>query len=308
METAVVGARLVQFLASAVLFGAPLFFLCLYGGRGPGAATPPWARPLLTACAGAVLLGALAALLAQTAAMADDPAAAFDRETLAAVLGGSAFGAAILVRLAASAAALLAGLALPEGRRLWQALASLGAIVLASFAWSGHGAAEDGLAGRLHAAADVLHLLAAGAWLGSLTALALLLATARPRDDAAALAALQRSLAGFSGVGSAAVAVILASGLVNSWFLVGPSGVGRLAASPYGVLLMVKIGLFAGMLALAAANRFRLTPDLARGLAAGDPRRALAALRRSVVLETSAGAAILILVSVLGTLAPISAQ
>jgi putative copper resistance protein D len=306
METAVVGARIAQFVASVVLFGTPLFFL--YGLRGSVAARPSWARGLLTTCAGVVLSGAVASLLAQTAVMADDPAAAFDRETLTAVLGGSAFGVAILVRLAASATALVAGLALPKGARLLLVLSGLGAVILATFAWSGHGAAEDGLAGRLHAAADVLHLLAAGVWLGALLALALLLATSRPTDDAEAVAALHQGLAGFSGVGAAVVAVIVASGLVNSWFLVGPARIGSLPSSPYGVLLMIKVGLFVGMLVLAAANRFRLTPDLERGLAAQDPRRAIAALRRSVILETAAGVAILILVSVLGTLAPVSAQ
>ncbi|RAK60203.1 copper resistance protein CopD [Phenylobacterium hankyongense] len=306
MEAAVVGARIAQFITSVVLFGTPLFFL--YGLRGSAAAKLPWARPLLAACAGVVLLGAGVSLLAQTATMAGDPAAAFDRETLASVLSDSAFGAAILVRLAAGAAALIAALALPKGSRLWLVLAALGATILATFAWTGHGAAEEGLAGEAHAAADVLHLLAAGVWLGALAALALLLATSRPSDDVDAFRPLHRALAGFSGIGSAVVAVILVTGLVNSWFLVGPSRIGSLASSPYGLLLMVKVALFVGMLALAAANRFRHTPDLERGMTAKDPRHAIAALRRSVLLETSAGVAILILVSVLGTLAPVAAQ
>jgi putative copper resistance protein D len=253
-------------------------------------------------------LGAVVSLLAGTATMAGDPAAAFDRETLASVLSDSAFGVAIMVRLAASAAALIACLALRKGSGLWRVLSGLGAIVLASFAWTGHGAAEEGAAGLIHAAADVLHLLAAGVWLGALAALALLLATSHRTDQAERAQALHGALAGFSGVGSAVVAVILLTGLINSWFLVGPSHVWRMATSLHGQLLLVKVGLFVGMLGLAAANRFFLTPNLERGLAAQAPRGAIGALRRSVFLEAGAGALILILVSVLGTLAPVSAQ
>ncbi|MDB5466465.1 MAG: copper resistance protein CopD [Phenylobacterium sp.] len=306
MEAAVVGARIAQFIASVILFGTPLFFL--YGLRGSGAATLRWPRPLLAACAAVATVGAVASLLAQTATMAGDPAAAFDRETLASVLNDSAFGVAILVRFGASAAALIACLALRRGSALWGLLTGLGAIVLASFAWTGHGAAEDGPAGLIHAAADVLHLLAAGVWLGALAALTLLLATSRRMDPAERTHALRDALAGFSGVGSAVVAVILVTGLINSWFLVGPSHIWGMATSLYGVLLVVKVALFAGMLGLAAANRFVLTPDLERGLAAHEPRRAVAALRRSVFLEAGGGMLILILVSVLGTLAPVSAQ
>lgn len=305
METAVVAARLVQFAAAVILFGTPLFFL--YGLRGDAASRLGWPKPLLVSCAGALVLGAGASLLAQTATMAGDPAAAFDRDTLGSVLGDSAFGVAILVRAAAAAVALVAGLVLRRGPPLWLGLSALGAVALASFAWTGHGAAEEGAPGQIHAAADVLHLLAAGVWLGALAALTLLLATAS-KAAVESVRGLHGALAAFSGIGSAVVAVIVATGLVNSWFLVGPSHIWRVGASPYGQLLLVKLGLFVGMLGLAAANRFVHTPNLERGLTAADPRSALAALRRSVFLETAAAAAILVLVSILGTLAPVSSR
>jgi len=304
MDAVIVAARLVQFTGAAILFGTPLFFL--YGMRG-AADGGRWLRRLLSISSGVVLIGAAVLLSAQTAQMAGDPAAAFDGAILLSVLTGSPFGAAILVRLAAAVAALAGCLAMRDGSRLWIATSVLGAVVLASFAWTGHGAAEEGLAGQVHAAADVVHLLAAGVWLGALIALAGLLGAARV-DASDDIHALQRALAEFSGIGSAAVAAILASGLINSWFLVGPSRIWSMGASPYGLLLIAKVGLFVAMLALAAANRFRLTPDLERGLAAGDPRGAVAALRRSIFTETGAGLAVLILVSVLGTLEPVSAQ
>jgi putative copper resistance protein D len=63
------------------------------------------------------------------------------------------------------------------------------------------------------------------------------------------------------------------------------------------------------MVALAAANRFRLTPALRAALT--DPAErgaAIDALRRSLYLEFGAGLAVLGLVAWLGRLAPITAQ
>lgn len=104
------------------------------------------------------------------------------------------------------------------------------------------------------------------------------------------------------------MALLLLTGLVNSWFLVGPDHLSALAPSAYGLLLVAKVVLFAGMLGLAAINRFRLTPGLGAALAGAPPQAALAALRRSIVLETAAAIAVLALVSLLGTLAPPAAM
>ena len=59
-------------------------------------------------------------------------------------------------------------------------------------------------------------------------------------------------------MGYAAVTTLVGSGLVNAWVLVGSPE--RLITTQYGQLLLVKVCLFAGMLALAAQNRFRLVP------------------------------------------------
>jgi len=306
MDAAVIAARIAQFTAAAVLFGAPLFLL--YGLRPAAQAGLTWPRPLVAAASLVLLAGSVASLLAQTASMAGDPAAALDRDLLAAVLADTAFGRAIAARALAAATALVLSLALRPGRSLWLALTGLGGVGLASFAWTGHGAATEGPGAGLHLAADLLHLLAAGVWLGALAALALMLRPRRGPSDPAALRALHGALDGFSGIGSAVVAVLLATGLVNSWFLVGPAGVSKLGASPYGLLLVAKLVLFLAMLGLAAANRFRHTPALAAALAGGSPEPALAALRRSVLLESAAGFGVLVLVGALGMLAPVASQ
>ena len=58
------------------------------------------------------------------------------------------------------------------------------------------------------------------------------------------------------------------------------------------------------ILGLAAFNRFRLTPAFERSIAAADHHDTLAALRRSLPIETARVIAILSLVAWLGTLAP----
>ena len=93
-----------------------------------------------------------------------------------------------------------------------------------------------------------------------------------------------RVLEGFSVTGTVIVALVIGSGLVNSWMLVGPQNVLTLPATLYGQLLIAKILLFAIMLALAAANRFRLTPAFDRALQSGGTSEAIAKLRKSCAL------------------------
>jgi putative copper resistance protein D len=100
------------------------------------------------------------------------------------------------------------------------------------------------------------------------------------------------------------VATIVVTGLINSWFMVGIGNLSSLATTLYGQLLLTKLALFAVMLALAALNRFRLTPAFEHSIAAADHRGALGALRKSLAFETACVTAILALVALLGTLAP----
>jgi putative copper resistance protein D len=103
-------------------------------------------------------------------------------------------------------------------------------------------------------------------------------------------------------MGFAAVAVLVGSGLLNSWFLVG--SLAGLATTPYGQLLLVKLCLFAGMLALAALNRYWLLPSLIRQNAVGQSAKWLSRLNRHILGEQALGLFIILIVSVLGTMQP----
>lgn len=303
LEIAVVALRWLQYSGAVVLLGAPLFIL--HSFRKTDGPDLGWARPTLIVAAAFVALGALAALVAQTAVMAGSLSEALQPASLSFMVTGTALGIAMVVRAATAFLGLLAITLIKRGGALWGLTAAAGLVVAASFAWTGHGAATEGSGGPVHLVADIVHAIAAALWLGALAALTILLMRRAGPDDLA----LHRALHGFAGLGTVAVGLLVLTGLVNSWFLIGPDRIAGLGASLYGQLLIAKLALFALMLALAAGNRFRLTPGLGSVLARGeDPRQALQRLRRSVVAETLVGAVLLALVAMMGTLAPPSAM
>lgn len=308
MEFAVVLLRWAQYGASFVLAGGALFALYALPAAGPSSAVAlGWPRRLLAGSAALLVLASLLGLVLQTAVVAGSLSTALDLSILASVISEMAMGAASLARALAAVLALHVLLLAPPGRPVWIAVAALGAAAAASMAWMGHGAAAEGPGGRAHLAADIAHLAAAAVWVGALVFF-VVLAGVSWRDGRQA-PAFHVALAGFSGIGSGVVAVLVASGLVNSWFLVGPMGAPALVRTPYGLLLLFKLVLFGAMVALAAANRFRLTPALREALVEpADASTAIRALRRSLALELGAAAALVAVVAWLGRLAPISAQ
>lgn len=200
------------------------------------------------------------------------------------------------------AALLLAGFAVTLDKRWPTASLGLvmlaGATALATLAWAGHGAMDEGARRTWHFITDFLHLWAAGAWIGALAAFALLLRQAEPP-----MAILARTLSGFETAGTLIVVLISVTGVINYLFIVGPS-VTALLDSTYGQLLTLKLILFAAMLAFAALNRFHLSPLLESARQTGEHRVAVTALRRSMVLEFSVAVLVLGLVAWLGTLSP----
>ena len=207
------------------------------------------------------------------------------------VLTDTRFGLVCTIRL--GLALLLAVLIVWPATRLLQVAAAAGLIGLIAFV--GHAGATPGTAGDIHLASDIVHLLAAGAWLGGLPALAMLLARARRTDDPAWRGFAVRATRRFSWLGVACVGALLASGIINSWNLLG--GPRDLVTSDYGRLVLLKIGLFVAMVGIAAANRFHFTPRLP---AAG----ALRALERNSLAEIGLGLCVMLFVGALGTLSP----
>jgi len=302
LESAVVGLRLVQYAAAMVLMGSSLFLAwALPPSDGGSDARVRWARPLLIGAGLALAVAAILSIGATASVLTGSLAEGLKARNLAAVVSELALGKAALVRAGAAILAVVGLLATRPGRQGWLIAAALGGLATASLGWMGHGAATDGPLGQLHLASDVLHVLAGAVWIGALVGFVALLAA----PDPGAHRTLHRALRGFSGIGSVLVAVLVLTGLVNSWILVGFDHLSGLWTTPYGRLLLVKLTLVVAMLCLAVANRYRHTPALGRALAgetAAEP--ALRTLRRSIALETALGFAVLAVVAGLGVLPP----
>ncbi|HUE64343.1 MAG TPA: copper homeostasis membrane protein CopD [Rhizomicrobium sp.] len=305
LDAAIIILRFVQYSAAMVLFGSSLFLL--YGGLlqpRPGALAS-WPNRLLLLAALAIVVAAPLQFIIQTAMLAGLPPFALDAGTLKASLLEMSFGKSSLIRLALALIAWVGIWLLPAGRAIGLSVTTLGALICASFAWMGHGAATENAYGWLHLTADVTHSLGAAGWIGALVVF--WIATQPELLDPIHLTDLCQSLRRFSGIGILFVAIITVSGLVNSVFLIGINPV-QAVSTRYGQVLALKLAIFIIMLGLAAANRFRHVPALGRALADRASVGNLHRLRLSICMETIAAVLILALVSWLGTLQPPAAQ
>ena len=249
-------------------------------------------RPLLRGMAVTGALLSVAGLVLMTRAMSGETQLAALWPHLQMMLLETDVGLAWALRMTA-----LAIVVIRPG--LWPASLA-GAIALASLAWSGHGAMDEGWLRFWHFLSDILHLLAAGAWLGALLAL-VLMASGRIGDTRLRL--LADAVKRFEWVGALIVLTVSVTGAMNYLFIVGPRLDGVLFGT-YGLLLAIKVLAFAVMLVLAALNRFHLGPSLQQSLRDGQHLIAANALRRSVVMELALALLIVALVAWLGTLSP----
>jgi copper transport protein len=191
---------------------------------------------------------------------------------------GTSLGPSLLIAMIAQAIGLVA---LPIGvtaaSRALSALALIG--VGLALAASGHAAtAPPQLVTR---PAIFLHGMAVAFWLGAFAPLIAVLW----RRKSPLLEVLQR----FSAVAIPVVGILALTGLTLAIIQLESSR--ALIETSYGILLLVKLGLVTALLALAALNRFRFTPALARDSKATRP------LSRSILLEGGVAVGILCVVA-----------
>jgi len=237
------------------------------------------------------LTSALTWLVLAAGAIAGASGLAQSLSAAPALLSGTFFGHLIAAQVAAL---LAAGLALGGGSPLrwwrWWLATVLSGVAIGLQTGHGHAMAMyDGPS--LLLLSEFLHLLAAGAWLGGLLPLALVVASLPPPTGA--LAARW-----FSPLGQVCVAGLVASAGFQFWVLIG--GLPGLVGTAYGWIALVKILLLLALLSFAAANRYRLAPDLLR---TGAPTAARALLR-SIAWETGAGLLVVLAAGVLSSLPP----
>ncbi|GAB4064238.1 CopD family protein [Ancylobacter sonchi] len=277
-------ARGLELAAALSLFGTLASALLVLP---PGAAGPALRRRLTRLLRTSLVVGLAGALLwlpVQTAALTGATGLADLAAQSWLVASETHFGTSLAARSALLLAAVLVAGRLASRWRL-AAATFLAGIGLALQAQLGHAAAAEG---PLLPLAVGLHVVAAGAWLGGLLPLALAL-YALPAPVAL------RTLHRFSRVGGSAVLVLIASAVLQSDELIGD--LGGWFGTPYGGLARLKIAGLLLLLAIAAINRFLLTPRLA----SPGGRRALAV---SIGIETAVGLAVVAVAVSLATSPP----
>jgi copper transport protein len=283
-------SRLLTFTGLVLLVGGALFLLVLWPPGQQVAA----ARRVLWAGWSLAVAGTVAGLLLQGPYAAGLPlSSALNGEVLR-----TRFGAASATRLGllAAAAALLSLLARGKLTLLLRTEAALvGAGLLFTTSLVGH--ASVGEMSAIALPADAIHLGAAATWLGGLIVLATVLLR---RTDPAQLALV---LPRWSRWAAGAVAVLVATGLFASWREVRE--LEAVTTTTYGRLLLVKLTLVAGMVALGALGRSWVRRHYVLRVvhaATGDadlafavpPAAAVQRLRRSVLLEGGTAAVVLV--------------
>lgn len=205
---------------------------------------------------------------------------------------GRLFGLRLILWIAAALLVIAKDVVPLKTVAAWLALVG-GAALSISLAWAGHGLVGD--PPRWHLLADSVHLLVAGFWPAGLLPFALLIARLLREPQPRNLRSIFDLTHRFSAMSLLCVALLAASGLGNSWFLVG--SVSRLWRSEYGNVLLIKLALFVVMIAIGAINLLRHKPR-------SDNFTSATRLRRNVAIEATLGAAIVIVIAILGLLEP----
>lgn len=293
-DLAQVIARWMSLLGGVLLVGAPVFGGFTLGKSESNALAP---TRLWLVCAS---VGALGLAVGGAAQLGLQVARLSDGALWPQLVFGTRLGALTLARIALAAAALGMG-ALAASRGSFRMIGPVGLVAglaaLLTFSAGSHASANALPLGPM--LSDFAHLLAAGVWLGGLLALAAWLLAGRRRKTDMDPNETWTVLGRFSGVATASVAILLATGIANS--LIRIETPSDWLDSAYGRVLLAKIALVAAMLGVAWFNRIltRRGPD---------PRSAQRA-RRQVLAEAALGLAVMIATATLTqTQPPLSAS
>ena len=283
VDTLLIAIRFLHFTAVMLLFGASLFPVYTRVDQTLSRS----AKAMMTWIA---LISWFAWLAAEAVSMSGEADAWSSHLMLAKVLEHTQFGHIWRWRVGLLTLLACLPLASHPPRRLF---CLVSAVAVATLAGVGHGDMGNGNEAWLHLGNQAVHILSASVWLGGLAGL-LYLVRERP-GSAIVRQALQR----FSIIGMGTVLLIVGTGLVNAWFLVG--SVHALLHTAYGQVLMLKLCFFTAMVTLALFNRLIVMPKL---VIASNPQGPFRLLSRSVAAEQGFAILTVAVVSLLGTMTP----
>lgn len=246
------------------------------------------ARRYGAACAVGLLLLAGARLLLQAAMLGGG---SVQGDVVASLLSGTTWGRAWILQVVAAVVAW----ALVRRRRASLALVVVCLAIALAASLSGHPVATPARAG-LAVGLDTMHVLGAGAWLGSLAFLVIGgIPAMMTLPTGSRGVAVREVFEAFSPVALASAAVLVAAGVLAALIQLG--GVSALLVSDYGRVLLVKLGIFAALLVVAAYHWRRVLPRLGSEMAAGR-------LRGTAALEVGLAMAVLVVTAVLTVTSP----
>lgn len=247
-----------DYAALALVVGAAAAWLYLLPAQSPQARAP---LPLLFLALALLALAGCGDLLVRTAALADvglDEAWPF----LGRALAHSDYGLFWQLRAATWAVLLLLAYSMVRGdagSRAPRGIAIGAAIII--FALSSTGHAGDGGALTLPNLINALHIAGAFVWGGTV---AVYVMTILPRQRRGAVPAQQLALTAtrLSALAGAALAVVLATGIYNTWRQLPDWA--ALGSTDYGRVLLFKLAAVAVMMTIGALNRFAIVPAIER--------------------------------------------
>jgi len=290
MDPLLIAARTLHFAAALSLVGILGFAAFVVSDPPPRLARQSRNAAWLSA---ALLLvtAPLWLILIATDMTGDTLAVTISSGALWTVLLDTQFGHALGLRFALTLLLLPLIRRLGKNPMLDRAAASIAAISAGAIAWQGHAGAGLGEHAVAHLLADVAHVIAAGLWLGALLPLILALRGTTEPDPQYETAKC------FSTLGVVCVVVLLASGIVNAYYLVG--SVPALIGTAYGQILLLKLVFVVAMLALAGVNRWRFVPRLL-----APDGRAGRRIACHTAIEAALGFGVIATVAALGTMEP----
>ena len=266
MRALLFSALWIHLASCTLLLGA--FVMPLLAGQPEVPTARRWDRELVAWARGIVLV-ALASgavwLLARTAVFENRSGAALDPRAVAHAVLDTWPG---LVWLARHALLIVLGAfvgmrATVDERRDWIAARGeallLASLALALVSASSHAAAISPGTART-VAADVVHVLATGVWLGGLVALVALTRCAARDEGADARPYAVLAARRFSRAALVAMLLLIGSGVMNA--LAQVESIPALVGTPHGRLLLAKLALLVPILVLAFVNRTRVLPGL----------------------------------------------
>jgi copper transport protein len=256
---------------------------------------------LLWLAMAALLVGSMGQLIVQAAGAHER--GAFDTlgSPLASILADTAWGrfwlwrVGLLAVMAAGVAITMRATSSASDRAIHALVLPLGVGILLTLSLTSHAAATPDVT-TAAVVNDYLHLLAASFWVGGLfhlaAALSLIMRGLSGEERRATLSAI---VPRFSVLAALSVGVLIITGAYSAWAQVTAL---RALTAPYGVTLLVKVGLVALLLLLGALNLLWVRPRLRK---AGGAARWL---RRLVVGEVALALLVLLAVGFLTSLEP----